>query len=101
MLPCPIVVMNSCGSAHLDPRTAVSFPDLFLTEHLGGFIGPEALVPDEVAADFSRQFYAALTRGMSVGQALYHAKWTLLSRWSNPLGMLWTAYVDPDYRPVA
>ena len=100
MLPRPVVVMNSCGSAHLDPRTAVSFPELFLTEHLGGFIGPEALVPDDVAADFSRQFYAALTRRMSVGQALHHAKWTLLSRWSNPLGILWTAYVDPDYRPI-
>jgi CHAT domain len=99
-LPRPVVVMNSCGSAHLDPRTAASFPYLFLTEHLGGFIGPEAPVPDEVAADFSRQFYAALTRRTSVGQALHQAKWTLLSRWSNPLGILWAAYVDPDYRPV-
>jgi hypothetical protein len=99
-LPRPIVVMNSCGSAHLDPRTAVSFPDIFLTERLG-FIGPEAVVPDDVAADFSRQFYAALTRRMPVGQALHQAKWTLLSRWSNPLGILWTAYIDPDYQPVA
>lgn len=99
-LPRPIVVMNSCASAHLDSRTAESFPDLFLTERLGGFIGPEAPVPDDVAADFSRQFYTALTRGMPVGQALHQAKWTLLSRWSNPLGILWTAYVDPDYQPV-
>jgi hypothetical protein len=100
-LPRPIVVMNSCGSAHLDVRTAVSFPGLFLAERLGGFIGPEAVVPDDVAADFSRQLYTGLTRRMSVGQALHQAKWTLLSRWSNPLGILWTAYVDPDYQPVA
>jgi hypothetical protein len=100
-LPRPIVVMNSCGSAHLDPRTAVSFPDIFLSERLGGFIGPEAVVPDDVAADFSRQFYTALTRRMTVGQALHQAKWTLLSRWSNPLGILWTAYIDADYQPIA
>jgi hypothetical protein len=100
-LPRPVVVMNSCGSAHLDPRTAASFPDLFLTERLGGFIGPETRVPDDVAADFSRQFYTAVTRRMPVGQALHQAKWTLLSRWSNPLGILWTAYIDPDYQPVA
>lgn len=100
-LPLPVVVMNSCGSAHLDPRTAASFPNVFLAARLGGFIGPEALVPDDVAADFSRQFYTALTRRMSIGQALHQAKWTLLSRWSNPLGILWAAYVDPDYQPVA
>jgi CHAT domain len=99
-LPRPVVVMNSCGSARLDPRTAVSFPELFLTERFDGFIGPEARIPDEVASAFSRQFYTTLTKSRSVGQALHRAKWTLLSRWSNPLGILWAAYIDPDYQPM-
>jgi hypothetical protein len=100
-LPRPVVVMNSCGATSLDPRTARSFPELFLAEHLAGFVGPETVVPDGVAALFSRLFYdAIIRRRWSIGQSLHHAKWTILTRWANPLGVLWTAYVDPDYRPL-
>jgi hypothetical protein len=98
--PRPVVVMNACGSARLDPRTAASFPDLFLTHRHAGFIGAETDVPDALAANFSKSFYRTLSRGETIGHALHRARWTLLERWCNPLGILWTAYIDPDYRPL-
>jgi hypothetical protein len=98
--PRPVVIMNACGSARLDPRTAASFPYLFLTHKHAGFIGAETDVPDTLAANFSKSFYRTLLRGETIGHALHRARWTLLERWCNPLGILWTAYVDPEYRPI-
>ena len=50
------------------------------------------------ASKFSRLFYGELMAGRSVGQALQRSKWTMLERWRNPLGLIYTLFGDPDLR---
>lgn len=92
----PLVFMNACGSAELDPREASSFPAFFLNGGYRGFIGTETNVPDTFAAQMSQAFYSKLLGGQSVGDALQSAKWAMVLRYNNPLGILYTLYADQD-----
>ena len=93
----PLVFLNACGTSRIDPMAVTSFPRFFLKDNLNrGFIGTETNVPDAFAAEFSQCFYRGLFKRLSVGQALYNAKWEMLRKKSNPLGMLYVVYADPD-----
>lgn len=94
----PLVVFNACGTSAMDPTTMFSLPLLFLEEGHLGFIGTEAPVPDAVAAAFSRMFYGALLQGHTVATAVRNARWSLLRRHRNPLGLLYVAFATPDLR---
>ncbi len=43
-------------------------------------------------------FYLNLIRGYPVGEAIYRSRWSLVKRYNNPLGILYTFYADPDIR---
>jgi hypothetical protein len=94
----PLVFFNACGSSVIYPTRNSSFPRFFLRNRNRAFIGTETNVPDTVAAAFSRQFYIELLRGCSVGQALYSAKWKLVERYNNPLGIVYMLYGDSDIK---
>jgi hypothetical protein len=59
-------------------------------------IGTETLIPDKFAAAFAAQFYTEFLAGESMGQALIRAKHQMVCQYSNPLGMVYTMYADPD-----
>jgi hypothetical protein len=94
----PLVFMNACGSAAIDPVSILSLPRMFLENGNCAYIGTETKIPPEIAADISRRFYAHLLSGneVSAGLALHRAKWELLLRHGNPSGVLYTLYGDPD-----
>lgn len=92
----PLVFLNACGASKLDPNGVTSFPSLFLKIGNRGVIGTETRVPDLYAAAFSESFYLHLIRGNSLGEAIYRARWDLLKRYKNPLGILYTVYANPD-----
>ena len=95
--PRPLVFFNACSSSANDPAEVTSFPKLFLDRFRNrGFIGTETEVPDAVAEAFSRQFYAALLSKLPLGQAVHDAKRSMLVRYRNPMGILYTVYADPD-----
>jgi len=95
----PLIFLNACESSRIDPMGVTSFPRFFLQENRNrGFIGTETNIPDAFAADFSQCFYRALLKGLSVGKAIYQAKWTMLREKNNPLGILYVIYADPDLR---
>jgi hypothetical protein len=95
----PLIFLNACGSSRMEPMMVTSFPRFFLQENRNrGFIGTEINIPDAFAASFSREFYAALLKGVSVGEAIYAARWTMIKDHNNPLGILYTVYADPDLR---
>jgi hypothetical protein len=98
--PRPFIFLNSCGSSDLDPAGAGSFPELFLKRGLGfsGFIGTETSIPDDFAAEFSREFYDKLVHGHPIGQSLLLARWNLLTRYKNPLGLMYTLFAEPEIR---
>lgn len=96
----PLIFLNACGSASVDPSTAGSFPDLFTNPHFGflGFIGTEVEMPDAFASAFTCEFYSALLSGLSLGSALYEARWNLVRERKNPLGLMYSLYADPEIR---
>jgi hypothetical protein len=96
--PRPLVFLNACGSAVLDPMSATSFPKLFLSKSMGflGFIGTEATVPDWFGSEFAEVFYRHFVGGMQLGRALHAARWYMLRKYRSPLGILYTLYADPE-----
>lgn len=95
----PLVVMNACGAARMHATSSLSFPFLFLKNRNRGFVGSEVEVPDDVAAAFSRAFYEPfLLRGLPLGRSLMEARNSLLHSFNNPLGIVYSAYADPQLR---
>jgi hypothetical protein len=91
----PLVFFNACGTAAIDLASIESFPQLFLNYGSCGFIGTETLIPDRFAYAFSEEFYKSLITGKPLGEAIQIAKWRLLKR-NDPLGILYTAYANPE-----
>lgn len=95
----PLVFMNACGAARMHASSALSFPYFFLEHGNRGFIGSEIEVPDDLAAAFSRALYERLLiRGMPLGQSMLDARNHLLYEHRNPLGIVYSAYADPELR---
>jgi hypothetical protein len=92
----PLVFLNACGSAHIDPARMYSWPHWLLQNRHRGVIGTETLVPDVVASWFSRFFYEELLATCPIGAALVRARRRLLHEFMNPLGLLYVLYADPD-----
>jgi hypothetical protein len=96
----PLVFINACGGAVIDPGTAVSMLTPFEKLRSRGMIGTTANVPDRVAAKFSRWFYIELFRGLSVTEAVSRARMRLLTDYANPLGLLYVYVGLPDLRAL-
>jgi hypothetical protein len=96
--PRPLIFLNACGGAVLDPMAAASFPKLFLPETMGfmGFIGTEATVPDWFGSMFAEVFFRHFVGGLQLGHALHAARWHMLRKYRSPLGILYTLYADPE-----
>jgi hypothetical protein len=98
----PLIFLSACGSAHLDPAGTNSFPELFLKNNFGflGFIGSEATIPDRFASVFAQHFYRNLLEGVPIGRAMHTARWAMLKDYSNPLGLLYSLYAEPEIRLI-
>jgi len=94
----PLVFLNACDSAVVEPLTGASLPDFFQNHGYLGFIGTEAPVPDTVAAAFSKQFYRYFLSGQSLSESLRSSRKALLYQYKNPLGLIYVAYADGDIR---
>ncbi|WP_157767631.1 CHAT domain-containing protein [Actinosynnema pretiosum] len=99
--PLPLVFLNACGSSTVDPKTSLSFPQLFLENGNRGFLGTEIAIPDEEAAAFAVAFYRSfLVEGVGFGRSVHRARETLLHRHGNPLGLAYSAYGNTDLAVV-
>jgi hypothetical protein len=93
----PLVFLNACASGAIDPSGVGSFPQVFSDKRFLGFIGTESAVPDAFASAFAQDFFARILDGIPLGHALHRARWAMLAKPNfNPLGLLYTAYADPD-----
>jgi hypothetical protein len=92
----PLVFLNACGAGHQDPERVYSWPAWFLQERHMAVVGPETLVPDKTAAEYSRHFYRALFGRRTVGESVVLARRDLLAERGNPLGLLYVLYGDSD-----
>jgi hypothetical protein len=94
----PLVFLNACASS--TPRGAGrgAFTEFLLDGQFIGVLGTLFDISDEVAAHFARVFYQALISGRSIGEAMYDARWHLMERHGNPLGLLYTFHGNVDLK---
>jgi hypothetical protein len=93
----PLVFLNACSAAVIDPSKPSSLVKNLLREKYLGFIGTETDVPDVLASEFAQTFYRHWLGGVPLGRAIFNARQELL--WQrNPLGLLYTFYANPNLR---
>ncbi|WBB82201.1 hypothetical protein O7606_13025 [Micromonospora sp. WMMD882] len=95
----PLVFLNGCRTAAVEPRYAMSFVDAFVTRALAsGVIGTEIVTYESLAETFGRLVLDAfVNRRESIGRAVRSARLALLAA-GNPLGLIYVAYAPPNLR---
>jgi hypothetical protein len=83
------VIFNACGTSMIDPLSSLSFQRWFLRNRHPAFLGTQAAIPDEIAADFAELLYGFLLGGFSFGEAVVLARRQLLLAAKSPLGILY------------
>lgn len=92
----PLVFLNTCNSNSPDFMDSTTWGLAFHRLGSRAVIATEAPAPDSFASAFSVEFYASLLNRQTVGHSLQTAKWKLLQRWNNPMGLLYTLFGNPD-----
>jgi CHAT domain-containing protein len=93
----PLVVLNACDTAALEPDKAISLVEGFTYYGASAVIGTEITVFTSLAYAFGAKFLDAFVGGSSLGAAVRQARLDLLRRW-NPLGLAYVAYGLYDLR---
>jgi len=93
----PLVFINACHSAEINPDTLVSYLDAFVTNaHAAGLIGTEVKVNQDLAMDLAEEFFRLLAReGGTVEGALRGVRLDFLAG-GNLLGLSYTPYCWAD-----
>ena len=97
--PRPLVFINGCHTAALEPKAGIDFVSGFVqTAKAAGVIGTEITVFEPLATAFAedclRRFIKSRTE---IGEAVREARLALLKA-RNPLGLAYVAYVSPSLR---
>jgi hypothetical protein len=101
----PLVFINGCETASLNPRTMGHFVQVFVEHGAAGVIGTEVPVWERFAAAFAEEFFARFLdvaqgeKGSSVGEIMYKLRHHFLKK-KNPLGLVYTNYCSADLRFV-
>ena len=97
----PLVFINACHSAEINPDTLVSYLDAFVgTANAAGVIGTEVRVDQNLAMDVAVQFFRCLFKGWTVDESLHAVRLDYLAS-GNLLGLVYTPYCMADLSLVA
>ena len=93
----PLVFINACHSAELDPAALFNYIDAFVgAANAAGVIGTEVKVSQDLAMEFARSFFdELLIPGATVGTAMRGARLAFLSK-GNLFGLNYTPYCWAD-----
>jgi CHAT domain-containing protein len=86
------VMLNACGTSTVNPWSGLSFQRWFIQNKHRAFIGTQAAIPDDVAADFAERFYRFLLGGYTFGEAIVLARRQLLADTKSLLGFLYVLF---------
>jgi hypothetical protein len=86
------VILNACGTSTVNPWSGLSFQRWFIQNKHRAFIGTQAAIPDDVAADFAERFYRFLLGGYTFGEAIVLARRQLLADTKSLLGFLYVLF---------
>jgi hypothetical protein len=97
----PLVFINACHSAELDPGALFNYVDAFVGGgNAAGVIGTEVRVNSALAMQFAQRFYESLLKpGLGAGDAIQRARAEFLSR-GNLFGLAYTPYCWADLKLV-
>jgi CHAT domain len=93
----PLVFINACHSAELDPEALFNYVDAFVgAGNAAGVIGTEVKVAADLAMEFAEHFFGELlTPGTTVAAAIRGARMAFLAR-GNLFGLNYTPYCWAD-----
>jgi hypothetical protein len=92
----PIVFLNMCHSAQVNPGLAEGFVSYFLQRGACAVVGTECPIPAFFADTFAEQVFKELAKGGSLGKAVYEARKTCSI--GNPLALAYSLYGYADAR---
>lgn len=93
----PLVFMNGCHTADIDPMTWLGFVDAFSGLYAAGTVGTEIAVEQALATEVAEEFWRHFVAGEGVGTALHRVRMALLGK-GNVLGLAYTAYCSNSLR---
>ncbi|MEW2567853.1 CHAT domain-containing protein [Streptomyces sp. NPDC047070] len=93
----PLVFLNGCHTADIDPTTWLGFVDAFSGLYASGTVGTEIAVEQALATEVAEEFWRHFVAGENVGTALHRVR-TALLRKGNMLGLAYTAYCSNSLR---
>jgi CHAT domain-containing protein len=94
----PLVFINACESADLDPRFYAGFVPYFMAKGARGVIGTECRTPVLFAIHFAEAFFGHLLDGRTVGESVLLARREFLEKNRNPLGLTYAVHCDTQTR---
>lgn len=92
----PLIIMNACETANLNPLYSSNFAATFLKYGARGVVATECAVPDAFAADFSEHLYSLFLSGKQLGESLLITRQYFLNKYNNPSGLLYSMYAPPS-----
>jgi hypothetical protein len=91
--PGPLVFINGCHTAALNPAAAFDLVSGFISARAAGVIGTEITIFEPLACAFAETFFQEfLLAGANVGHAVQRARLRLLQEQRNPLGLVYVPY---------
>lgn len=96
--PKPLVFINGCQTAAIEPRLLMSFVSAFTrVSNASGVIGTEITIFEPLACAFAECCIGEFLSGKEIGQAVRTARLSLLKA-GNPLGLAYAPFVKADLR---
>ncbi|WP_333774499.1 CHAT domain-containing protein [Streptomyces sp. IBSBF 3136] len=93
----PLIFLNGCHTADIDPTTWLGFVDAFSGLYASGTVGTEISVEQALATEVAERFWQHFLAGENVGTALHRVRTGLLRK-GNVLGLAYTAYCSNSLR---
>lgn len=91
--PRPLVFINGCHTAALEPNVAMEFISAFVeVAGASGVIGTEITIFEPLARAFAEEFLGRFLKGEKIGDAIRGSRLKLLKA-GNPLGLVYIPYV--------
>jgi hypothetical protein len=95
----PLIIMNACDSANYTPADFESFLLYFCKHGAAGVIGAQCGVTELLVDGLMKPFLAEFLKQVPAGEALYHARRSLLfNKQPDPRGLAYSLFAAADLK---
>ena len=91
--PRPLVFLNGCHTAEIDPDSAFDLIDPFIKKSKSaGVIGTNITIFEPMATVFAQEFFDQFVKGVPAGVAVRNARLEILD-YGDPMGLVYIPFV--------